>query len=108
MTDDYRIYVDANWSATLNNGAGEAAGVAKGRAAAGQARKVLVDFAKQRAAEPNRVVAPLNNSREQLENGTSLQARDTAAAFRKEQAASRDVNASWQFPLATPTFATIN
>ncbi len=22
MTDDYRIYVDANWSATLNNGAG--------------------------------------------------------------------------------------
>jgi hypothetical protein len=86
----------------------EAAGVAKGRAAAGQARKVLVDFAKQRAAEPNRVVASLNNSREQLENGTSLQARDTAAAFRKEQAASRDVNASWQFPLATPTFATIN
>jgi hypothetical protein len=22
MTDDYRIYVDANWSATLNNGVG--------------------------------------------------------------------------------------
>jgi hypothetical protein len=69
---------------------------------------VLVDFAKQRAAEPNRVVASLNNSKEQLENGTSLQVRDTAAAFRKEQAASRDVNASWQFPLATPPFATIN
>ena len=31
----------------------EAAGVAEGRAAAGQARKVLVDCAKQRAAEPN-------------------------------------------------------
>jgi hypothetical protein len=43
MTDDYRIYVDANWSATLNNGAGEAAGVAEGRTAAGQAREVLLD-----------------------------------------------------------------
>jgi hypothetical protein len=39
----------------------EAAGVAAGRTAAGQARKVLVECAKQRAAEPNRVVASLNN-----------------------------------------------
>jgi hypothetical protein len=44
---------------------------------------VLVDCAEQRAAEPNRVAAPMNNSREQLENETSL--HDTAAALRKER-----------------------
>ena len=48
----------------------EAAGVAEGRTAAGHARKVLVDCARQRAAEPNRVAAPMNNSGEQLENET--------------------------------------